>query len=135
MSLHLVFSWFADGGAWPEHPGEKSAVVDAAVVGPHGFLDHLETMLGLGAPAAAGVKRIATYLNKLKCAGAGNFWSRSFDADPWSTAREVLVWRDQLVEAGWGPESPWRPAGSAISRARKHRDPLCRPVFQIACVR
>ena len=104
MSLHLVFSWFADGGAWPEYPGEKSAVVDAAVVGPHGFLDHLETMLGLGAPAVAGVKRIATYLNKLKCAGAGNFWSRSFSADPWSTAREVLVWRDQLVEAGWGPE-------------------------------
>lgn len=104
MSLHLVFSWFADGGAWPEHPGEKAAVVDAAVVGPHGFLDHLETMLGLGAPAVAGVKRIATYLNKLKCAGAGNFWSRSFSADPWSTAREVLVWRDQLVEAGWGPE-------------------------------
>jgi len=104
MSLHLVFSWFADGAAWPEHPGEKVAVVDAAVVGPHGLLDHIETMLGLGAPAVAGVKRIATYLNKLKCAGAGNFWSKSFETDPWSTAREVLAWRDQLVEAGWGPE-------------------------------
>jgi len=106
MSLRLVFSWFADGGAWPEHPGDGAAVVDAAIVGPLRLLDHLETMLGLGAPATAGVKRIAVYRRKLESAGAGRFWSASFEVDSWSTARELLNWRDELVEAGWSAETP-----------------------------
>lgn len=71
MSLRLVFSWFADAGAWPEHPGAGAAVVDAAVVGPMRLLDHIETMLGLGAPANAGVKRIAIYRRKLEACGGG----------------------------------------------------------------
>ena len=105
MSLHLAFSWFADGGAWPEHPGAGAAAVDSAVVGPMRLLDHLETMLGLGAPATAGVKRIAVYRGKLESAGAGRFWSASFSIDSWSTSRELLNWRDQLVEAGWQAKS------------------------------
>lgn len=101
MPLKLVFSLFADGGAWPEHPGSGATVVDAAVVGPMRLLDHVETMLGLGAPAVAGVKRIAIYRRKLESAGAGRFWGESFLKDSWSTARELLNWRDELVEAGW----------------------------------
>ena len=101
MPLKLVFSLFADGGAWPEHPGSGAAVVDAAVVGPMRLLDHIETMLGLGAPAVAGVKRIAIYRRKLESVGAGRFWADSFEKDSWSTARELLNWRDELVEAGW----------------------------------
>lgn len=106
MSLRLVFSWFADGGAWPEHPGLDTTSVDAAVVGPLGLLDHLETMLGLGAPAVGGAHRIAAWSAKLASAGADRFWSRSFATDQWSTARELLTWRDELVEAGWRPSLP-----------------------------
>ena len=106
MSLRLVFSWFADAGAWPEHPGAGAAVVDAAVVGPMRLLDHIETMLGLGAPATAGVKRIAIYRRKLEACGEGRFWSESFGKDSWSTARELLKWRDELVEPGWWPAAP-----------------------------
>ena len=106
MPLQLVFSWFADAGAWPEHPGAGAAVVDAAVVGPMRLLDHVETMLGLGAPAVAGVKRIALFRRKLESAGAGRFWADSFEKDSWSTARELLNWRDELVEAGWSAKSP-----------------------------
>ena len=81
MSLRLVFSSFADAGAWPEHPGAGAAVVDAAVVGPMRLLDHIETMLGLGAPASAGVKRIAIYRRKLEACGGERFWSESFKKD------------------------------------------------------
>jgi hypothetical protein len=39
---------------------------------------------------------------KLKAADDGKrCWSRSFEADPWSTARLLLSWRDELVESGW----------------------------------
>ena len=41
---------------------------------------------------------------KLKAADdGGRCWSRSFEADPWSTARLLLSWRDELVGAGWAP--------------------------------
>jgi hypothetical protein len=120
MSLRLTFSPFADAGAWPEHPGTGEAVVNAAVVGPFRLLDHLETMLGLGGPATAGVKRIAVYRRKLESAGAGRFWSASFAVDSWSTTRELLAFRDELVEAGWNaaaPVSPPRLADLAAAEA------------------
>ena len=103
--MHLVFSWFADAGAWPEHPGSGCAVVDQEVVGPLRLLDHVETMLGLGRPEVAAVKRIAIYRRKIEAAGANRFWSESFGVDSWSAARELLGWRDDLVEAGWRPQA------------------------------
>lgn len=101
--MYLVFSWFADAGAWPEHPGTRSAVLDQEVVGPLRLLDHVETMLGVGRPDVPAVQRIAVYRRKIEAAGPDRFWSKSFSVDPWSAARELLQWRDELVEAGWKP--------------------------------
>ena len=101
--MDLTFSWFADSGAWPEHPGKNDVAVDQEVVGPNGLLDHAETMLGFGGPDVAAIKRIAVYRRKIEAAGPGRFWSESFAFDPWSSARELLRWRDELVEAGWRP--------------------------------
>ncbi|KAF2991386.1 PD-(D/E)XK nuclease family protein (plasmid) [Methylocystis sp. MJC1] len=101
--MDLVFSWFSDAGAWPEHPGSGCAVVDEAVVGPSALLDHVETMLGLGGPEIAAIERIAVYRRKIEAAGAGRFWSSSYELDSWSSTRELLSWRDELVEAGWRP--------------------------------
>lgn len=109
--MDLVFSWYADGGVWPEHPGSNSAVVDQAVVGPAGLLDHVETKLGLGRPEVSIVQRIAIYRQKLQEAGSNRFWSASFEADSWSVTRELLAWRDELIAAGWKP-------GVAIERSR-----------------
>ena len=82
--MDLVFSWFADFGAWPEHPGAGEAVLDCEIVGPSRLLDHVETMLGLGRPGVANVKRIAVYRRKIEAAGSARFWSESFAFDPWS---------------------------------------------------
>jgi hypothetical protein len=101
--MRLTLCWHADAGAWPEHPGTKAAVLDAEVVGPLRLLDHVETFLGLGRPDVSPVRRIAAYRRKVEAAGSGRFWSASFAVDPWSTARELLIWRDELVEAGWKP--------------------------------
>lgn len=101
--MDLVFSWFADSGAWPEHPGTGCGVVNKEVVGPLRLLDHVETMLGLGRPEIAAVRRIAIYGRKIEAAGTVRFWSESFRVDPWSAARELLAWRDELIEAGWRP--------------------------------
>ena len=101
--MDLTFSWFVDGGGWPERPGGGAPALDSAVVGPNGLLDVVETMLGLGRPVIANVARIAVYRLKIEAAGGARFWSESFSIDPWSSARELLRWRDELIEAGWRP--------------------------------
>jgi hypothetical protein len=57
------------------------------------------------------LRRIATMRAKLATAENGRrFWSASFAADPWSVARELLGWRDGLVEAGWSATgADWPP--------------------------
>ncbi|WP_026605901.1 hypothetical protein [Methylocapsa acidiphila] len=77
-----MFSWFADSGAWPEHLGTGCGVVNKEVVGPLRLLDHVETILGLGRPEIAAVRRIAIYGRKIEAAGTVRFWSESFRVDP-----------------------------------------------------
>lgn len=93
----------ADGRCHPAWPGEPQPSLDACVVGPSGLVDLLSIQLGLTSPAISPVVRIAAWQKKLEAAAASRsrFWSASFDADPWSTARLILGWRDELREAGW----------------------------------
>jgi ATP-dependent helicase/nuclease subunit B len=102
--MHLTFALEGDGPVFPDFPGEDEAAVDSAVVGPLGLLSILETRLGLGGPAIASSVRIAAYARKVRAAIEAEpalFFARSFDCDPWSTAKLVLSWRDALVDGGW----------------------------------
>ncbi|WP_289016074.1 PD-(D/E)XK nuclease family protein [uncultured Methylobacterium sp.] len=103
--MHIVFATTADGRAYPEHPGGEAGCVDGVVVGPAGLLDILATRLGLVGPQVPPVVRIATWQRKLTAAenDAPRFWTASLASDGWATARQLLSWRDALVEAGWSP--------------------------------
>ncbi len=103
--MHIVFGMAADGSAYPACPGPGSGVVGGAVVGPAGMLDLLAGRLGLSGPPIPPVVRIAAWQSKLEAAAAAGprFYSASLSADALSTARLLLSWRDDLVEAGWTP--------------------------------
>lgn len=130
--MHIVFGMAADGRTYPEYPGREQGAVAAVVVGPAGLLELLGVQLGLSAPPSPPVVRIATWQNKLEaaCKDGNRFWSASLKADPWSSARQILSWRDALVEAGWSPASLNNPprrladmaaaelAGPALPRGR-----------------
>lgn len=100
----LVFGLCCDGPTWPETVDGTETNIGSAIVGPLGLVSSIETVLGIRRPSAPAVRRIAAMRAKLKAADDGRrCWSRSFEADPWSTARLLLSWRDELVEAGWAP--------------------------------
>lgn len=118
----------------PEHPGPNRAALDVAVVGPLALLRDLELMLGLGGPEVSAVERIAIYRRKIESAGANRFWSESFALDPWPSTRELLGWRDELIEAGWRPSIGTDRHRLRDSRRRKRSAPHCLLGIPIVCV-
>lgn len=136
--MHIVFGMTADALAHPAHPGARSGAVGRAVVGPAGMLDILAGQLGLSGPPIAPVVRIAAWEAKLESAAAieRRFYSASLSADALSTARLLLSWRDDLVEAGWTPVD----AGTAGRRvadlaATELAPPPCRGAGPTSCER
>lgn len=109
--MHLTFGLACDGRTYPDFPGDEEGAIGAAVVGPAGLLDILETQLGLGGPPVPDAVRIAAYAAKLRAALTGDaraFFAASFERDPWATAATLLGWRDDLYAAGWAG----KPVGS-----------------------
>src|SRR5699024_3286808 len=89
-----------------------------------GLLGILQTRLALSRPAVDQAVRMAQCLRPVEqCVQSpadreGCWPARSFALDPWSTARQLLRWRDAAVEAGWrpgrgGPDLPPRLAALA----------------------
>lgn len=74
---------------------------NAPALGPSGFLDVLETHLGLSAPEVPRAQRVAVYLSCLQSVGAGLFYADSLEADAMGTAARLLAWRDEWRMGGW----------------------------------
>lgn len=151
--MDVVFGLHADGGAWPEHGGAGAGASGAPVIGPMGLIDILETARGLGSPPTSNVIRIASFQATLeRLAGPARFWARSLEVDGWATARTLLSWRDELVDAGWSAEDACvgrrladlsaaadaaadLPAGMADRTAALASDLLSKPVVPIRRIR
>jgi hypothetical protein len=80
--MNLIFAWFGEAGAWPEHPGKGGAVYDREVVGPLRLLDLVETMSGLGGPDVPTVHRIALCRRKIESAGRKDSGRRPSTSTP-----------------------------------------------------
>ncbi len=100
--LHVILGQFFDSGAYPPGIGECPARLGRVVLGPQGFLDLMETRLGLVGPQVPEALRIGQYYRAVVAVDDSHrFYSRSFASDGWTTARELLRWRDSLVLGGW----------------------------------
>ncbi len=96
--MRVTFGFYLDGAPWSDKP----ASVGELRLGPAGMLGLLETRLGLSGPQVHPAARINQYMQRLEQADKPGCWFHdSFAADPWSTAKQLLSWRDTLVEAGW----------------------------------
>ncbi|MDN5822540.1 MAG: PD-(D/E)XK nuclease family protein, partial [Brachybacterium sp.] len=119
--MQIEFGWSLDGASWAD--AASGGATGQVRVGPRGLLGLLQTRLGLTRPAIDQAGRIAQYLRLIERCGEDGFWpARSFALDPWSTARQLLGWRDAAVEAGWrAAESTGLPPRLAALAAVEHR--------------
>ena len=96
--MRILFGMYLDGVPW----SNKLASMGEIRTGPLGLLSILETRLGLSGLSVHPVNRIDEYMNRMKHIDCDSGWfHNSFAVDPWSTARQMLLWRDELIEAGW----------------------------------
>lgn len=103
--MHITFGWGFDGARWVDPATTTSGGLGSVTTGPAQFTDLLATRLALSSPESDQPTRIAAYravLARLIDGAAPQNWPvASFHADPWTVARELLGWRDELVRAGW----------------------------------
>ena len=106
--MDITFGLWADGGAVPDHGGPAHGSMGRPVLGPAGFVDTLETLLGIGGPRRSQVVRVASFQATLETLEGNHFWKASLTMDPWSTAQTLLEWRDELIGLGWRHDRPWK---------------------------
>ncbi len=108
--MKIRFGMELDSGCWPEIENGREAAVGEVALGPMGLLGVLETAFGMAAPAVPEALRIRQYMERIRALpDGGRFYSRSFAFDAWSSARELLEWRDELVMHGWNGEAAGAP--------------------------
>lgn len=121
--MRVEFGMYLDGAVW----SRKAAVIGEVRTGPMGLLGILETKLGISKPERHPVYRIDEYMKRLKANDGKKAWfHQSFAVDQWSTSRQMLKWRDELVEVGWrgGSLEKASPRLKALSDLEKLDIPL-----------
>jgi hypothetical protein len=94
----ITFGGHLDG----QRATQPTDSLGVSVVGPLGFLNILETQLGLLAIHHSQAERIVQYRDCLeKLDNDQRFYHRSFATDPLGTAACLLDWRDQWILHGW----------------------------------
>lgn len=94
--MQITFGMYLDGCEWSPNP----AALGVIAIGPPGMLKLLEDRLGFSGIETGQPERINQFMQKIALANCP--WCKpSFELDRWSTAKQLLAWRDELIEAGW----------------------------------
>ena len=102
MTIYFNTEW--DGGPW----SDGVATLGTIRTGPLGLLSILENRCGTSAKGTSHAVRVASMVKLLSARTGGasrrygaprQWFSASFNADPWATAAELLSYRDELLAA------------------------------------
>jgi len=108
--MKIMFGMYLDGSEWSSAPASLGEIS----LGPAGMLQLLEGRLGLAGIEISQPERINQYMQKLIMANHP-WYAASYQLDPWSTAKQLLAWRDELIMAGWTPAVTGSPRLEALS--------------------
>lgn len=100
--IEVLFSREFDSGVWAGPKPSEWGSVGQAALGELGFLDLLETQLGLKQPESISYQRKIDYLQALRSSQSSpRFYTESLKTDPMAVTEHLLELRDALIESGW----------------------------------
>ena len=117
--MQITFGMFLDGAEW----SSKKASLGEIKMGPLGFLSWLESHTGLDGVSTPVPERINEYMQKIRRVNP-EWCKASFENDSWSTAKQMLAWRDELFENGWDGKSGTSERLMALSALEADSGPL-----------
>lgn len=104
--MKLEFAPQLDQSQW-QLVEEKASSLGTLRCGLSGLISAIALRMGLSGRYGNDVERIAQYRQRLRTADDGQrFYSDSFQADELITAKVLLGWRDELIQAGWDIHAP-----------------------------
>ncbi|MDQ7002477.1 MAG: PD-(D/E)XK nuclease family protein, partial [Ghiorsea sp.] len=102
--MQIVFDMAYDQGVAPNGLMAGESSLGKLFVGPQGLLNVLEAHLGLTSKDTHHAMRIQGYMESMLAVVAqpeAAFFKLSLEADAWSSAKQCIDYRDELVLAGW----------------------------------
>lgn len=87
---------------------QNKVLYDTVVCNTKSLVDLLELHAGIHISVAADIDRVLDYYNAMKTflkQNPDNCFAKSFERDGINTAKECLLWRDEMILAGWKPGS------------------------------
>lgn len=103
--INITLSLSSTIGPFTGSLAPQSGRVGYVSLGELGFIDLLETQLGLKKPEHPNFQRKLTWLRALNAANSTpRFYSESLKTDPMAVAEHSLNLRDKLVSAGWNKQ-------------------------------
>ena len=117
--MQITFGMFSDGAEW----SSKTASLGEITMGPLRFLAWLESHTGLDGVQTPAPERINEYMQKI-CRVDPAWCRASFETDSWSTAKQMLAWRDDLMGNGWDGKSGGSERLKALSALEADPGPL-----------
>lgn len=101
-----LVGWGLGGPCVRPRPFGESARLGEPTWSPAQLLSDLELRLGLPQDEQSAAVRVPSWSKRLAAlVGTAPFYARSFAVDSLGTAKTLLAWRDELVEAGWNGQA------------------------------
>lgn len=111
--MKIIFSPEYSGSVYVKPSNDKGVMMDTIVANTIGLINILEIRLGIHHKDINSKERLALYyraVSQYMNAHPDNVMAASFKTASLSTAKELLIWREELLNAGWNFE------GSEISQ-------------------
>jgi RecB family exonuclease len=93
---------FLSASLSPKKMNSEQHALDSISLGTTGFLETLETRLGIAGNYLGQIERVVQYHDAIRRSlTTSRFFAKSFEADPLGTAKTLLQWRDEWFLHGW----------------------------------
>lgn len=103
--MKIIYSPFYSGGYYVDLQKRKDCLLGLKVCGSNELLSELELRAGIAVQELSEPERLVAFHKSLSKNVQGTIFVESFKTDEVGVARQLMAWTDNLLMAGWKPDT------------------------------
>ena len=103
--MKIIYSPFYSGGYYVDLKKRKDSLLGLKVCGSNELLSELELRAGIVSQDISEPERLVAFHESLSKKVEGAIFEKSFKTDEVGVARQLMAWTDNLLMAGWKPDT------------------------------